>query len=120
MDFDKRVDKVFKLINNRYPYLVDVDYKMYYNDEQILFTFYIDLIKIKKSFPKYTLDIEWIKNMKPGNSAFSNPTTLFTQYLEDEILENEGERVVEFMDGLLKTIVRYDIDIYIDFKFTFN
>ena len=114
MKINERILKrLFGLIHNKYPYIIDVDYKYdddynpFVNSDIHNFKLYVDLDMIHETLPEYTFDLKFI-NGHMSIVGCVNVTEMFNEFVEDEDCYMYGIKVNEFIGSLIYSVMRPD------------
>jgi hypothetical protein len=114
MKINERILKrLFGLIQNKYPYIIDMDYEYdedynpFVNSDIHNFKLYVDLDMIHEILPEYTFDLKFINgHMNPHGCV--NVTEMFNEFAEDEDCFMYGIGVNVFIDSLIYSVMRPD------------
>jgi len=109
---DRILDRIFGMIHNRYPFIIDMEYT--YDEDKYdpfhphRFKFYIDLDKVGELFPDATLDTKFIRDYMfyVGAVSFSE---IFNEFIEDEDVYMFGEGVNDYINSLIGSVIRHDL-----------
>lgn len=114
MKINERILKrLFGLIHNKYPYIIDMDYKYdedynpFVNSDIHNFKLYVDLDMIHETLPEYTFDLKFINGHMNPQGCF-NVTEMFNEFVEDEDCYMYGIKVNEFIGSLIYSVMRPD------------
>ena len=109
---ERMVDRIFKMVNDKYPFFDDIHYK--YNKDFMnypgyrynnhTFRFILNMNKIKRLYPNGNIDYEYIKR----NAYFIKFTEAFVEYADDLDMIELGNEVHDFITNIvMSTFIPY-------------
>ena len=109
---DRILSRIFGMIHNRYPFIIDMEYT--YDEDKYdpfhphRFKFYIDLDKSGELFPDATLDTHFIRDYMFYVGAV-NFSEVFNEFIEDEDVYMFGEGVNDFINAIIGSVIHHDL-----------
>jgi len=105
------VDRIFKMVNDKYPLFDDIHYKYHadymdsggYRYNNHTFRFILNMNKIKRVFPNGMIDYGYIKK----NPYLTKLTEAFVEYSDEWDMIRYGDEVHDFTKTIMTTLLPY-------------
>lgn len=113
---DRKLNRIFELVHNEYPFLVGIKYDQNYNYSSCSFTFEVDHDEFQSLYPQYNIDWDYINDEYAG---LRNVMMGFFEYSMVDSMRVRGINCVKHINAIVLPFVSYELseNITILFKF---